>query len=197
MAESKASERRRAVQDFKRAAILEAAREVFAGEGVDGATVRAIAAQAGYSPGALYAYFPSKEDIQAELVANAFAELAGVLRGAGSGGLVALARAYVDFFAERPDLFRLLMALRQSAGDGLGTATARQLNGRVIGALRHFAAAFEAQGAGPDETNRRTLALHGQLNGLLQLAVSGRLDALGFRLDELVATALEALDRSA
>ena len=53
-------ERARAVQELKRGLILDAARKVFEIEGLDGASLRAIAAEAGYTPAALYFHFDSK-----------------------------------------------------------------------------------------------------------------------------------------
>jgi AcrR family transcriptional regulator len=45
----------------KRARIIEAAESVFQAEGLEGATLRSIAARAGYTPAALYFHFDSKE----------------------------------------------------------------------------------------------------------------------------------------
>ena len=60
--------RARAVQELKRGLILDAARKVFEVEGLDGASLRAIAAEAGYTPAALYFHFDSKETIYAEVL---------------------------------------------------------------------------------------------------------------------------------
>src|SRR4051795_7801843 len=67
--------RRRAVGDHKRELILAAARKVFEAEGLDGASLRAIAAGAGYTPAALYFHFESKEAIYAEVLRSSFANL--------------------------------------------------------------------------------------------------------------------------
>ncbi|MFY0116404.1 helix-turn-helix domain-containing protein, partial [Acinetobacter baumannii] len=63
--EAKSASRRQAVSDMKRGLILEAARRVFVAEGLEGASLRAIAAEAGYTPAALYFHFDSKEAIYA------------------------------------------------------------------------------------------------------------------------------------
>jgi AcrR family transcriptional regulator len=62
--------RRRAVSDLKRTLILDAARAVFEAEGLDGASLRGIAAKAGYTPAALYFHFDSKEAIYAAVLAQ-------------------------------------------------------------------------------------------------------------------------------
>lgn len=47
----------------RRQQILEAALDVFAEQGLHGATTKEIAARAGVTPGLIYFYFPSKEDL--------------------------------------------------------------------------------------------------------------------------------------
>lgn len=49
--------------DARRRSILDAAAKVFAEKGVAAATMAEIAHEAGISPGAIYRYFPSKEDL--------------------------------------------------------------------------------------------------------------------------------------
>lgn len=61
----------------RRRQILEAALDVFADEGYDGATTKAIASRADVTHGLIYFYFPSKEDLftaACELQANAVLE---------------------------------------------------------------------------------------------------------------------------
>jgi AcrR family transcriptional regulator len=71
-----------------RAALLEAAARVFVERGFAGASVEAIATEAGYSRGAFYSNFESKEQLFAELLQQrvyvryrALAEEAGARRG--------------------------------------------------------------------------------------------------------------------
>src|ERR1700730_11395284 len=68
-------DRQKAVSDLKRGLILDAARKVFEAEGLDGASLRAIAAAAGYTPAALYFHFESKEAIYAEVLRGSLANL--------------------------------------------------------------------------------------------------------------------------
>lgn len=60
--------RSHAIRELKRTLILDSAREVFEAEGLDGTSLRAIAAKAGYTPAALYFHFESKEAIYAEVL---------------------------------------------------------------------------------------------------------------------------------
>src|ERR1700733_12731968 len=66
--EQRRSGRRQSISGHKRDLILDAAREVFAAEGLEGASLRAIATRAGYTPAALYFHFDSKEAIYAEVL---------------------------------------------------------------------------------------------------------------------------------
>src|ERR1044072_4570588 len=92
----------------KRGHILEAARPVFESEGLDGASLRAIAARAGYTPAALYFHFESKEAIYAELLRASLAELgravdrATVRAATPSARLQAAAMAFFHFYDDNP-----------------------------------------------------------------------------------------------
>src|SRR5712672_3351090 len=75
MAEKRRAGRQQAVSEHKRELILDAAREVFAAEGLEGASLRAIATRAGYTPAALYFHFDSKEAIYAEVLRGSLTSL--------------------------------------------------------------------------------------------------------------------------
>ncbi|MBT8485835.1 MAG: TetR/AcrR family transcriptional regulator [Phycisphaerales bacterium] len=51
--------------------LLEAGRSLFSARGVDGTTARELAAAAGVAAGTIFNYFPSKEALAAEIVAEA------------------------------------------------------------------------------------------------------------------------------
>jgi AcrR family transcriptional regulator len=58
-----AAARRERGREEMRAAIIEASRPIIIDQGIDALTIRFVAQQLGYSPGALYEYFASKEAI--------------------------------------------------------------------------------------------------------------------------------------
>jgi AcrR family transcriptional regulator len=60
--------------------IERAALEVFVREGVDAATTRAIAAQAGVSEGALYRHFRSKDELATSLFMTTHRRLSGLIQ---------------------------------------------------------------------------------------------------------------------
>ena len=97
---------------------LQAARAVFAQDGLRRATVDAVAHRAEVGKGTIYLYFESKEAILAELVLQALGELAAQLQAASDRcsvlhpdhRLAAMADAYLAFAQHAPDYFRLLNA---------------------------------------------------------------------------------------
>jgi AcrR family transcriptional regulator len=102
------TKRKSAVSHLKRGLILDAARRVFEAEGLEGASLRMIAAESGYTPAALYFHFDSKEALYAELLAQSLTALKArvdeaVARARSAAArLQAAALAFFDFYAENP-----------------------------------------------------------------------------------------------
>lgn len=112
-----ASKRRERGRQEMRNAILDAAGTIVAAEGVDGLTIRAVAQAVGYSAGALYEYFDSKEAILAALYfegtdglgSHCERAVAALLEGASAvEALVALGHAYRSYALTHPELYRLV-----------------------------------------------------------------------------------------
>ena len=149
------TERQKAVTDHKRGLILEAARDVFAAEGLEGASLRAIAMRAGYSPAALYFHFDSKEAIYAEVLHGSLVALGRHVDGAvaeargAEATLRAAAMAFFRFYAENPRDLDLGFYLFRGGmkPQGLGRARDEELNASLEAALRPIADAAEALGA--------------------------------------------------
>jgi len=113
--------RERMYQDL----ILKCAERVFAEHGFDGATMQAIAGEAGISLKTLYATFRGKEETFREIRKQRASEfLEHVARSAGGGAfmerLVRGVRAYVDFLLGHRDYFRI--QIREAHGWGLDPA---------------------------------------------------------------------------
>src|SRR3989440_12833109 len=100
--------RQKAVSELKRGLIMDAARQVFEAEGLDGASLRAIAASAGYTPAALYFHFESKEAIYAEVLRASLMNLGQAVSRAVSRArtpadrLRAAAMAFFRYYADNP-----------------------------------------------------------------------------------------------
>ncbi len=198
--------RREAVRDFKRQAILAAARTVFAEAGLDGATIRAIAERAGYAPGAIYIYYAGKEEIYAEILGDSLAQLAvavkeaAAARGTPREAARRAALAFFGYYAERPDELELGLYLFQGARKrGLSPALDRRLNGRLIAVLQTMADALAAHGGlASEEANFTTVSLASHMVGCLIMERTGRLKVLGHEARRLVEDRIEeTLDRIA
>ena len=94
-----------AVDGTTKAKIERAALALFVVKGVDGATTREIAAAAGVSEGALYRYYPSKEEIARSLFAAIHERLAALIRLASERGddIESRAEAIVNAFCITAD----------------------------------------------------------------------------------------------
>lgn len=180
-AEAPRTARRREVSALKRRLILEAAERVFQREGLLGANMRAIAAEAGYSAGALYNHYPSKEAIYGDLLGQSLDRLnAAVAEAAGEDAaaqrLQDQALAFYDFYLEHPrelDLgFYLFQGMRPL---GLTPELDQRLNRRLREALRGIEGSLVELGCEPGRAVRETTALFGHCVGLLLLTHTGRI----------------------
>ena len=193
--------RRQAVHDFKRQAILKAAGTIFAEQGLEGATIRAIAAAAGYTPGAIYAYYDSKEAIYGDMLGESLGQLARSVKAAAAGAgadryrVAAAARAFYDFYRGHPRELELGLYLANGMrANGLTPELDRQLNGRLIAVLQTLSNAIAAYAGVPDAVaHRETVLLTASLCGILLLQATGRLKVLGQDGDSLVDQAIADL----
>ncbi len=176
------SPRRRALSDHKRAGILDAARRVIARDGLDSATMRAIAKEADYTPGALYAYYPSKDHLLVELAGKALGFAARNVRaGAAQGGSTGALAQFSAYFRAKPEDLDLLLTVFQSSRAQVITGELeRTFTGQLIAALAPISTALVDEGLPPDEANAEALDSAAQAMGLLMLENAGRLRALGF-----------------
>jgi AcrR family transcriptional regulator len=169
-----------------RSAILEAARRVAVRDGARDLSLRAVAAEAGFAPAALYGYFRGKDDLLLALAADDLSGLARAMRDAG--GFAGAASAALALLGDTETFAAASAALPRTGGGG---DAERLFNGRMIAALR----ALSEAGGLPSESRENqcdVVLLAAALSGLAMLARSGRLGALGFTSDEILAR----LDRS-
>src|ERR1700752_697054 len=151
--------RQKAVSELKRRLILDAARKVFEAEGLDGASLRAIAAAAGYTPAALYFHFESKEAIYADVLRASLASLGQAVARAvaradtPAGRLHAAAMAFFRYYADNPRDLDLGFYLFRGGmkPHGLGRERDDMLNAALEAALRPIAEAALALGARREE----------------------------------------------
>src|SRR5262245_47776490 len=105
-------ERREREKTQVRERILDAALEVFASEGVDGVTMRALADAIEYSPPVIYAHFRDKDAIIEELCYRQLRSLARLFANFGALDPVERLRrigyVYADFAIDHPSHFRFM-----------------------------------------------------------------------------------------
>ncbi len=191
---------RRGGRDVRRGLILEAARKVFEAEGLDGASLRAIAAEAGYTPPALYFHFDSKEAIYAQVLQASLAGLSEVVTQAAAPAsdpaerLRRASLAFFDFYAENPRDLDLGFYLFRGGmkPKGLGRERDEALNGALAAALRPITDAAEALGASREEAGILTVNVFAHAAGLLLLAHTGRIRMFGLSAPDLMARHVDA-----
>jgi TetR/AcrR family transcriptional regulator len=191
----------------RRQDILQAAREVFFGEGFSRATIDDVAARAEVSKGTVYLYFESKGAILAHLVLEGLDILSGHLQTAyapkkdltADERVRRLARAYLKFSKTHPQYFRLLMAFdRGQFRESVPVPLYQQVSEHSVASLRWVEQALE-QGRASGEFAiadpwRIAGVLWASLNGaLLLLDHPLRQEILGVPPNELFDATLELL----
>lgn len=196
------AQRRQAVSDLKRQMILDAAERIFQQEGLDGAHMRAIAREAGYTVSALYKYYASKEEIYADLLAASLDRLHATVEGATPADaeptlrLRSRARGFFDFYLAHPReldlgfyLFRGLQPL------GLNPELDATLNRRLADSLTGMQTDMQALGLPEADALRETTALFAHATGVLLLVHTGRIRMFGQHGPALFEAYLDSLIR--
>ena len=106
-------ERRERERVETRERILGAARDMFAEDGFEAVTMRAIAQRIEYTPTALYHHFPSKQALLTELCERDFQALAHHFQGSAAPSdpierLYAIGESYLHFATEYPSQYRFM-----------------------------------------------------------------------------------------
>jgi AcrR family transcriptional regulator len=199
--------RRQAVSDMKRDLILNAARKVFEDEGLDGASLRAIAAAAGYTPAALYFHFDSKEAIYGEVLLGSLTNLKQAITRAVSRAASpvdqfhAAAMAFFHYYADNPRDLDLGFYLFRGGmrPHGLGHERDKVLNAALGLALSPIADAARALGARREEAKLAMVETFAHAAGLLLLAHTGRMRMFGAAapglMERFVQSAIAALNK--
>jgi AcrR family transcriptional regulator len=188
-------ERRARGREMSRKAILEAARRVAAREGARSLSLRSVAAEAGFTPAALYVYFRDKDELMLALASDDLARLAQVMRDArktSGSGLTAAASAALDLLANTETLAAASGAIAPEANS---SDVGRLFNGRMIAALTALSDAT-GERAKSREDQADVVLMAAALAGLAIMVRGGRLEALGFSADEVLSRLDERFGRS-
>jgi TetR/AcrR family transcriptional regulator len=194
-------DRETALRQTRNRLILEGAWKVFARDGFDGATMRAIALEAGCTTGAIYPLFASKEAIYAALLAESLQRLFHHVRTAVEGQqgsvprLRAGALAFVDYYRARADEVTLGLYLWHGVRpQGLSRDLDSDLNRRLGDTLALLQTNIDGMARQKPGTARHEVAaLFAFLIGALVVNQTGRLKTLGSTLDGIVELHIEAL----
>ncbi len=101
--------------EFRKKAIVEAAREVFSERGYDGTTLDSVAEKSEFAKGTLYKFFRNKEELYLSVVEDVFREINDIAEKAMSEELAVRDKfaLFIDrlitHFSDHADFFRLLM----------------------------------------------------------------------------------------
>jgi AcrR family transcriptional regulator len=187
MAKEQRIGRQKAVSELKRGLIMDAARQVFETEGLEGASLRAIATTAGYTPAALYFHFESKEAIYAEVLRESLADLRKAVARAvtrtktPADRLRAAAMAFFRYYADNPRDLDLGFYLFRGGmkPHGLGKERDEVLNTALELAMLPIADAAQAFGASREQARLLMADIFAHAAGLLLLAHTGRIRMFG------------------
>jgi len=184
--------RQRAVANVRRSLVLAAARDAFFELGLQGASLREIARRAGYTPGALYSYFQSKEEVYGALLGESLERLNEFVQAAAPSlrhsdaktprrrdvgdAVRAQATAFFDFYRQNPrDLDLGFYLFHGMQPRGLTPALNDRLNTRLRDALAPARDGLLALGLPADEAQAEVTALFAHMVGLLLLSHTGRI----------------------
>ncbi len=187
-----------ALTDARRRVIVEAARRVFERVGLDGTSIRLIAAEAGCTTGAIYPWFAGKEEVYAAILAESLDHLTNYIakRIARATDVTTGARAGIDafyrYYQRNPAEVSLGLYLFRGQGiqpTGLKPELNRDLNAQLGAAFNLIAAAISEAGF-DDPTGRATDGIC-HATGLLMMTNAGRMKVFGSQPDQLMVRYLE------
>jgi AcrR family transcriptional regulator len=170
------TERREREREEVRNKILDAARDLFASEGYEHVTMRAIAEDIEYSPTTIYNHFEDKDDLVRALCEEDFSRLLQVLREEEPPQdpvewIRRLGRAYARFGLELPNYYRF-MFMTPNKGDHHEPMMAC---GQSFGILKQAVArAFETGQFRRGDANTVAQVLWSSIHGAVALLITLR-----------------------
>ena len=179
--------------------LCDLALKAFAEQGVEGMSLRGLAAAAGCSRTTPYRYFKNKEDIlaavrqaQFQRMADDAEEVAGRVNDPDER-LVALARAYLSFALATPDAYRVMYSVAQQ-DEQRYPELVRQVNRAQRPMMTAVDEAIESGSIKGDPTNIVHMLWAG-LHGIISLHLSDKLH-MGRNIEELAEVMIRSLSRA-
>ena len=179
-----------------RARLCETAMQMFADDGYEAVTLRALAEKLGCSHALPYRYFADKQEIFAAVCALGFERFADALERAAAGvldpeeRLRVLARAYFRFALREPNAYRIMFELREP--DRAANAQYRVKEIRSWQALLQAVELAVQAGVLAGDPELVAHQLWAGLHGLVSLHLAGKL-GLGRSAGEILEPLMETL----
>jgi AcrR family transcriptional regulator len=171
----------------------------FAEHGIEGISLRGLAAAAGCSRTTPYRYFKNKAEILAAVRQSEFQRMADATELVAQGEsnpqqrLLALARSYLEFALERPDAYRVMYGVNQR-DEHLYPELVKQIKRTQQPMVTAVEEALETGAIHGDAVNIVHVLWAG-LHGLISLHLSNKLH-MGRNIDELTEVMLRSLTRA-
>ena len=159
--------------------ICDAAMKIFLEEGFAKATMRRIASEIEYAPGAIYSYFDDKQAVLTELQTTGFARLRALLTAVPANRdpfdhLRALGRAYLRFAFDNPEYYDLMFIMDMGSPAAEHDAPRPGLD--TYDLLRQQVKRCQDAGSMPRyDLEAAALALWSMVHGIAALVVKQRL----------------------
>lgn len=181
-----------------RSRAVQVATRLFAEQGYEGVTLRAIAADLGVSPMTPYRYFDGKDDIVESVRWRAYERFAEISEAAVQGvtdpreRLLALGRGIVGWAQAEPHAYRHMFELNQPGGaPPIGSV---EDAGRAWAVMRSAVADASAAGVLAGDADTVAHLLWAGVHGLVTLHLAHKL-VIGRTLDDLLDPMLDGLLR--
>ena len=186
----------------KRELIRSAAKRLFSEHGLARTSVRDISREAGYTTGALYFHYRSKEDLYADILRESLTALYHRIdaamrpRRTPMTALGAAFRAFVAFYDEHPRDFELSLYLMQGVRRvGLNATLDGELNGLLLDTLALFRGRLADLHIPPRHLDAEVGVLVDEMLGALVASHTGRLFVIGTDLAQVVDRHVANLER--
>ncbi len=177
----------------KRDLIRRAAKRLFSEHGLARTSVRDISREAGYTTGALYFHYRSKEDLYADILRESLSALYGRIEAAVKSkrkpitALCAAYRAFVAFYDEHPRDFELSLYLMQGARRvGLNATLDGELNALLLDTLALFRDRLVDLKVAARQLDAEVGVIFDEMVGALVASHTGRLLVIGTDLAQVV-----------
>ncbi len=186
----------------KRELIRGAAKRLFSEHGLARTSVRDISREAGYTTGALYFHYRSKEDLYADILRESLTALYHRIDAAVRArrkpitALGAAFRTFIAFYDEQPRDFELSLYLMQGARRvGLSATLDGELNGLLLDTLALFRARLVELGVPARQLDAEVGVIFDEMVGALVASHTGRLFVIGTDLAQVVDRHVANLER--